>query len=147
MFQVALDNEIALSPAMVIAKFHNIAVFCCSFDIWAFAGKYEEADQCLAESLEKDPNHVETLINQIVISQFLGKGPDVSGWLFFLNHFISNVCSFTLAHRIVAKQLFCWINCKKQCTLNRKKAKAVGCNSSTHNLIYQEFSEKKFNFS
>ncbi|OQR72025.1 coatomer subunit epsilon-like [Tropilaelaps mercedesae] len=41
-------------------------------------GKYEEADQCLADALEKDPNHVETVINQIVVSQFLGKSPEVS---------------------------------------------------------------------
>jgi len=40
-------------------------------------GKYEEADSVLAESLEKDPNHLETVINQVVVSQFLGKSPEV----------------------------------------------------------------------
>jgi len=40
-------------------------------------GKYEDADSLLAESLEKDPNHVETIINQIVVSQFMGKSPEV----------------------------------------------------------------------
>jgi len=40
-------------------------------------GKHEEADAILAESLEKDPNHVETVINQIVVSQFMGKSPEV----------------------------------------------------------------------
>lgn len=41
------------------------------------SGKHEEADSILADSLEKDPNHVETVINQIVVSQFLGKSPEV----------------------------------------------------------------------
>jgi len=40
-------------------------------------GKYEDADSLLAESLEKDSNHVETIINQIVVSQFMGKSPEV----------------------------------------------------------------------
>lgn len=44
------------------------------------AGKYEEADSVLAESLEKDPNHLETVINQVVVSQFLGKSPEVSNF-------------------------------------------------------------------
>ncbi|XP_003737955.1 coatomer subunit epsilon-like [Galendromus occidentalis] len=40
-------------------------------------GKFEEADSVLAESLEKDPNHLETVINQVVVSQFLGKSSEV----------------------------------------------------------------------
>jgi coatomer protein complex subunit epsilon len=41
-------------------------------------GKYQEAEGLLQESLEKDNNNAETLINLMTISHFLGKGTDVS---------------------------------------------------------------------
>lgn len=39
--------------------------------------KYEEAEQALRESLDKDPNNYDTLINLIVLSQQTEKNQDV----------------------------------------------------------------------
>ena len=41
-------------------------------------GKYEEAEGLLQESLEKDNNNAETLINLMTISHFMGKGSEVA---------------------------------------------------------------------
>jgi len=41
--------------------------------------KYEEAEQALRESLDKDPNNYDTLINLIVLSQQTEKNQDVIG--------------------------------------------------------------------
>lgn len=40
--------------------------------------KYEEAEQALRESLDKDPNNYDTLINLLVLSQQTEKNQDVN---------------------------------------------------------------------
>ena len=40
-------------------------------------GRYDEAEPLLFDSLEKDNNNAESLINLMVLSQFQGKGPEV----------------------------------------------------------------------
>jgi len=48
-------------------------------------GKYPEAESALQESLEKDPNNADTLINLFMNSSFTGKAPEVG------NRFLSQL--------------------------------------------------------
>ncbi|VDO78468.1 unnamed protein product, partial [Onchocerca flexuosa] len=40
--------------------------------------KYQEAEKLLLEALQRDANNAEAIINLIVVSQYLGKAPEVS---------------------------------------------------------------------
>ncbi|CAG0886884.1 unnamed protein product [Darwinula stevensoni] len=50
----------------------------CQATSFLCQGKLEEAEAALSEALEKDPNDPDTLINMIVLSQSMGKPPEVS---------------------------------------------------------------------
>ncbi|ODM86740.1 Coatomer subunit epsilon [Orchesella cincta] len=45
-------------------------------------GKHSEAETALQESLDKDPNNADTLINMFYNSSFVGKSPEVSNRFF-----------------------------------------------------------------